>query len=222
MINHKDIIQKSEAWHELKHGKIGGTLSKGLFTKGDTLFIDILSQRIDPFNAFDEDEAMGGYETGSMARGNDLEPLAGEYISEYTGLTFVDSGWLQSEQNELLGISPDGITEDETVSFEAKCPNRKKHTETLLNNEIPLDNINQCVHYFTVNSKLEKLYFISFRPESIRHFIKCLTLDSPVNMGTKAKPVIKKVSEWVKLAHENADLLLAKIIVTEENLKQTI
>ena len=43
MINHKEIKQGSIEWHELRWGKIGGTLSSGLFVKSDTLLIDILT-----------------------------------------------------------------------------------------------------------------------------------------------------------------------------------
>ena len=49
MIKHNELEQGSQEWHEIKWGKIGGTLSKGLFVKSDTLLIDILSQRLEDF-----------------------------------------------------------------------------------------------------------------------------------------------------------------------------
>ena len=116
MINHKEIKQKSEEWFRIKWGKIGGTASNGLFVKNsDTLLIDILSQR------FEDYVHVEGYVSADMERGNFLEPQAREYLEEYSGLKFVETGWLQSEENELLGISPDGITEDEKVQCEIKC-----------------------------------------------------------------------------------------------------
>ena len=213
MINYKDIKQGSIEWHEIRWGKIGGTLSAGLFVKSDTLMIDILSQRMEDFEPSDS------YQNEAMQRGSDMEPFAREYLNQYTGVNFLESGWLQSEENEILGNSPDGISECETIQCEIKCFGRKKHFEVLLNNEIPLDNINQCLHYFTVNPKLERLYFIAFRPEAPKHFVKELTLESIINIGTKAKPrniTVKDAKEWaLSLAKE----LLTEIKEKEQQLK---
>ena len=218
MINRIDIVQQTKEWHEVKHGKIGGTLSKGLHTTGqkkDTLLIEILSQRIEEF---DEAEIENGFESSAMMRGNDLEPLAIEHLEQYTGYKFIQTGWLQSEENELLGISPDGITENLKVAAEAKCPSAKKHTETLINNEIPLEHIDQLVHFFTVCDELEELFFISFRPEAPKHFIKRLTRESLVNSGTKAKPVLIPVRDYVELKKSKAKDLLNIVIEKEATI----
>lgn len=210
---YKNIKQKSLEWFELKWGKIGGTLSKGLFVKSDTLFIDILSQKLEEFEPSDS------FENEHTQRGNDLEPFAIEYLEKYTGLKFNSVGWIQSEKNELLGISPDGITDDLKIACETKCFARKKHTEILIKNDIPLDNIYQLVHYFTVNPKLEKLYFCAFRPESVKNFVKELTLKSEVNIGTKARPKIMTIEAVRDYSLEFADELLKRINKTKEDLK---
>ena len=208
MIVHEKLDQKSLEWFEVKWGKIGGTLSKGLHTKGDTLFIDLLSQHIEEFEPSDS------WENEHTKRGNDLEPFAIEYLEKYTGYKFKQFGWLQSEENELLGISPDGLIEDLTIACETKCFARKKHTEILLTREIPLDNIHQLVHYFTVNPKLEELYFCAFRPEAVTSFVKRLTLNSEVNIGTKAKPRMFTIKEVVELSKSAADNLLDRINIS--------
>lgn len=205
MVNRKNIEQGSLEWHALKWGKIGGSASKGLFIKSDTLLIEILSQRLEEFEPTDS------FTSEAMERGNELEPFAREYISTYTGLKFNQTGWLQCEENELIGISPDGITDDEKRTCEIKCFGRKKHYELLLEDEIPLDNIHQCIHYFTVNPKLIDHYFIAFRPEAPKHFVKKLTRESIVNIGTKAKPILKSINEAVFMSKEYAKELLKKI-----------
>jgi hypothetical protein len=210
---YKDIVQGTIEWHELKWGKIGGTLSKGLFVDSDTLLIDILSQRLEDFEPTDS------FENDAMQRGNELEPFAREYLQSYTGIQFDEVGWLQSEENELLGISPDGISECERFSCEIKCLSRKAHYAILLENEIPLDKIHQCVHYFTVNPKLEKHYFIAFRPEAPKHFIKELTLQSVVNIGTKARPKMMTIEAIRDYSIERANDLLTEIIKKENELK---
>lgn len=232
MINYKNIDQSTPEWLRLKWGKIGGTLSKGLFVDSDTLFIDLLSQYIESFD--DEEE---GYQSESMIRGKELEPRAIEYISQYTGIKFNASGWLQSEESNLLGVSPDGISECEEYGVEAKCLSRKEHTTILVDNKTPKEKIPQIVEYFTANPKFKKVWFIAFRPESIKPFIEEFTRDSVVDMGWKKKvevevigakgvPIKPKIEtitdwrtidEWTKIAIQRANELELRI---EEKIKQ--
>src|SRR5258708_6106322 len=117
MIVYKGIIQRSPEWFALKWGKIGGSTSKGLFVKSDTLLYEVLSEHSEPFQ-MEEDS----YVNADMQRGIDFEPIGRSELEKFTGIKFTDAGWLQSEENALLGISPDGISEDETVTCEGKCP----------------------------------------------------------------------------------------------------
>lgn len=232
MINYKEVQQGSLEWFEIKWGKIGGTLSKGLFIDSDTLFIDLLSQHLEEF------EPVESYENEHMERGKDLEPFALEYISNYTGIDFQTTGWLQSEECDIIGISPDGLSECETIACEIKCLARKAHTELIVNEELPKDKLCQIIHYFTVNPKLEKLYFLSFRPESIKPFIKVFTPYSIIDLGWKKKiqvevigkkgvPITPKIetitdyktiAEWSKIAIEEAKKLEVKIKETINKL----
>ena len=199
MIKH-DIIQGTADWLELRHGKITGTASKGLFVKSDTLLIDLISQHIEDWELEDS------YSSADMVRGTELEPYAREAISDELFISFKEIGFIQNAAIPILGLSPDGISEDDTIMLEIKCPRAKKHTETLLANEIPSDNIHQVLHYFTVNPKLETMYFVSYRPESKVKSLwyKALTKDSEIDLGTKAKPNIKTVEEWVGIARNEA------------------
>jgi hypothetical protein len=207
MIARYDIEQHSEEWHKVRYGKIGGTLSKGLFIKSDTLLEDVLPEIVEDF---DLKESFQSYD---MIRGTELEPEARKALNAYLGVELKEVGWLQCEDIPLLGISPDGITDCETISAEIKCPAAKKHLKTVLSGEIPADNIHQCLHYFTVNPKLEKHYFCSYRPENLYKpiFVKELNRDSFIDLGTKAKPNIKPVYEWVLIAKKEALLLQEQI-----------
>jgi len=189
MINVKEVEQGSLEWFELKWGKIGGTASSGLRVKSETLFIDILSQRGEEF------EFVEGYESDAISRGHDLEPFAREYIGKFVGVEFEQTGWLQSEENVLMGISPDGITADETKCCEIKCLSRKKHWEILLKNEIPKEYVDQVIQYFTVNPKLEELHFIAYRPESGKPFIQKVTRATEFDLGEKKKVEVPQISE---------------------------
>lgn len=211
-----DIIQGTEAWHKLRYGKIGGSTSKGLFVASDTLLYELVSAHLEPFE-LDED----GYINADMQRGIELEPLARERLEQYTGVKFNVPGWMESVLIPLIGISPDGISQDETVSCEIKCPSAKTHTKTLLEDAIPATNIHQCLHYFTVNSKLQRHYFLSFRPESKHEmFVKLLTPDSLIDLGTKAKPNVKKIGEWANIARAEAMKLDAQKIEAIKQLEK--
>ena len=210
-----EVEQGSLEWHSLRHGKIGGTASAGLFVKSDTLFYDLLAEQTE---AFDTDLIEESFQSDAMFRGTLLEPEARKQLELYTGLQFLESGWIQNEIN-ILGISPDGITADLTSQCEIKCPQAKKHLRTCIEGIIPLDNINQCIHAFAVNSRLETLYFMSYRPESIKPiFVKELKRVDNVNIGTKARPIIKTVEDCVSIIHSEAKLLETQLKETINNL----
>jgi len=69
-----------------------------------------------------------------------------------------------------------------------------------------------CIHNFAVNTELKEFYFVSYRPESIKPlFVKKLTRESLVNIGTEAKPVFKIVSEVVTKIYKHTEILQQKI-----------
>lgn len=205
---HFEIEQGTEDWWRLKYGKVGGKLSAALLGDPQTLINHIGSCHLEPFELEDE-----GYVNAEMQRGIDLEPHHRLEISEYAGVEFLKCGWLQNEDIPGIGISPDGITADLTISWEGKCPGKSKHAATLYGGVIPIDNAKQCVHYFSVNKHLVKHYFSSWRPECEHPlFVRELTLDTVVNLGTPKTPVNKTVRDWVEIYRSAA-------IVLQENVK---
>jgi hypothetical protein len=199
MITRKDIIQGTPEWMAVRWAKVGGTRSKGLFTKGDTLYLEMLAEYTEQY-VHEE-----SYQSAAMERGNELEPEAIFEMMQYTGVNVQSVGWLQSVECPILGISPDAITEDETICFEVKCPSAKKHVENCLSADIPLDYVHQCVHYFTVNPKLSTLYFGSYRPEALKPLkVWSINRNKMINLGTFAKPVLKSVQEWSEIALKEA------------------
>lgn len=212
---YSNIEQRSPEWFELKYRRIGGTRSKGLTENPETLLIELIGE-------FGEDyvEQEEEFISDSMLDGIIKEPEARAALNAYTGHTFVEVGWVQSDI-ELLGISPDGVTADGKRMCEIKCPQTKRHVDTCLKNEIPLDNLDQCIHYFTVNEKLEELYFLSYRPEFNPKpmFIKILTLGSLVNVGTEKRPVLKEIAEVVAMKRKAAKFIETQIPLIINQLK---
>ena len=78
---------------------------------------------------------------------------------------------------------------------------------------MPLDHTHQTLHNFTVNRNLEKMFFMSFRPESLHQmFVYEVDQSTIVNLGTKAKPVVKQVKDWVVLLRERATSIEIKVV----------
>lgn len=213
---HWSLLQGTDEWFEVRYRKIGGSTSKGLFVQSDTLLIELISEFLEEF-----EPPVDIYQDANMQRGNEFEPYARLELNKYTGHNFLQAGWIQCEEIDIFGISPDGITGDLEYSCEIKCPSAKKHTQTIILNEIPNDNIHQCLHYFTVNPNLKKHYFCSYRPENTLKplFVKELTRESMINLGTNAKPVVKSVSEWVEIAKSEGRKLQEQIKTEIEKLK---
>jgi len=228
---HYDITQGTSEWHEIRFGKIGGTRSIGSFTDSDTLVNKLAAERTEMYV---EDDS---YLSNDMLRGQELEPVAKDNLQDYTGITFKDAGWIDSDIYGV-GISPDGISECETIMCEIKCLNGANHVNICITNEVPKKHIHQVLHYFTCNPKLETMYFCSFRPESKVKplFVKELNRDSKVDIGqtvkTKVKedrghgmkdytvtiPELKTVREWVDISRNN----LLKINTQVESVIETL
>ena len=209
-----DLEQGSVDWHITRRGKVGGSSSKGLFVKSDTLLLEIVYEQTEPYDEFEET-----YVSAEMIRGIEMESEARNKLKEYTGICFIECGWIQSDI-DLLGISPDGITEDLKHACEIKCPGGKKQVETAINNQIPLDNLHQCIHYFTVNDILETLTFLSYRPESIKPMVVItLNRETLVNIGTNARPVFKTIRDVVEIAKTEALKIESKVKLTIERLQ---
>tara|TARA_R110002051_G_scaffold1751_1_gene9820 strand:+ start:1054 stop:1761 length:708 start_codon:yes stop_codon:yes gene_type:complete len=230
-----NIEQGTIEWHETRYRKIGGTKNKGLFVNSDTLLITLLGDFLEDF------EDVDNFTSEAMQRGNDLEGPARNELNAYTGLQFNDAGWLQCEEIPLLGISPDGITDDDRFSAEIKCFGKDKHTRTIIEDIIPKDHINQCLHYFVINPKLEKHFFAAFRPENklVPLFVKSMTRETVLDIGWTKKievevlgkkgtpikpkivtvPDLKTVNEWVVIAKEKAKELQIDINSAIEGLK---
>jgi len=208
-----NVAQGTEEWESLRYGKIGGTRSDMLLKNSDAKYIELLSEHTEIYQP-DYDS----YMNDAMQRGHELEPKARELVSKYVGVEFIEAGWIDCG---LIGISPDGITEDLRFMCELKCLGAKKHTEVILSPEILADYLPQCIHYFTVNPTLEKLYFAAYRPEHkyLPLVVRELTLEGLVNIGTKAKPNYVTVAMCVERAKAEAELLAEKLKKDIDNMK---
>jgi hypothetical protein len=203
---HFDIMQKTIEWHLIRRSKVGGSASRGLFVDSDTLLTQLLDEATEDYDEFEE-----SFVSDDMEHGNMYEDEARQKVGEYLGLTFKECGWIQHESCEILGISPDGITEDLKDAVEIKCPRNKRHIQNIREG-VQKDNIYQVIHYFTVNEKLERLHWGSYRPTNKYKplVVYTFTRDSVIDLGTKAKPQKKAISEWCEISYQKSLILEAK------------
>jgi hypothetical protein len=203
--------QGTTEWKEERFGMIGGTALKDLMADKKVtdipLFYKLLGEKSETFvneHSFIND---------AMQRGLDLEPVAIQEAEKVLNLEFKSFGWCTREEFPINGCSPDGFTEDLKTAIEIKCPSSSTHAEYCFKNELPKVYFWQCINYFLINTELETLHFVSYRPENYHNplFVKTITRDEiiPFKIGRKALSIT--VNEWVQLVEAKSNDLLASI-----------
>lgn len=172
MIIH-NVEQHSEAWFELRCGRITGTrfqtLVSGRETKGYQELVTMVACEI--ITGKQEEN----YTSADMERGTLLEPIARMSFIETIGIDIQEVGFITPDDDylsEWVGISPDGVYfENETPKhlLEIKCPKPKTHFEYILNGKLPNEYRHQVQGQLFVTG-LEKCYFMSYC-ENMKPFI---------------------------------------------------
>ena len=144
------IIQGTDEWKELRHGKVGGSTAKEIMSKYEkpitecAAFYTLLSEQMEDFDPFTNE-----FTSFSMQRGNELEPEARTEYERITGIEMAQFGWI--EIDSFVGISPDGWNIKLKKAIEIKCPAANTYAKYLLNfDEFLSDYVWQLVHYFVV------------------------------------------------------------------------
>lgn len=162
MIQHNDIIQGTDNWHQIRKGKVTGTTLKAIMgTKKakEEAFYETIAQRLTTGLESDEHP---------MDRGIRLEPDAIAMFEIEVGKNVTRTGFCQHDDFENMAYSPDGLI-GETEDVEIKCMGGKNHVKMWLTNKVPKEYWWQIVQGFVVNPKLEKRYFVGYNPDIPTH-----------------------------------------------------
>ena len=195
---YEKIIQGTDEWKELRHGKVGGSTAKEIMAKYEkpitecAAFYKLLSEQMEDFDPFQSD-----YQSLAMQRGNEYEPLARDEYERITGYTVTQIGWAELD-GEFVGISPDGLIPSIKKSIEIKCPSANTHVDYMLDfNNFLEEYCWQIVHNFLVLD-VDSVDCISYRPENkIKPIIiYTVTPDTKIRISKKE---VKNVSELVKM-----------------------
>jgi putative phage-type endonuclease len=159
MIIH-NVEQRSDEWKMLRKGRVTGTgLKRIVGTKlvRDNFFYELLAERLSIGVPDDE---------SAMMRGTRLEAEAREKYAEHIGKKIVVPGFLQSEENEFIGSSPDGYVESKKMdrACEIKCLSGANHIRAYIEKQIPKDYYPQGIQAFIVNENLKQLDFVFYDP----------------------------------------------------------
>ena len=167
---YKEFDQQSGEWFRMKLGKVGGTDLKKLMSTSN---LDLMDELIGQEGSGMHEET---FTSAAMQRGIDMEPVVRKlFIKMHPEISIKEVGLCVSDEFPNNCLSPDGLSECETVAIEIKCPSTKKHVKYLRQGGIHSDYKWQIVNYFFINPKLERLYCISFddryKPKPYQEFV---------------------------------------------------
>ena len=137
---YNDIHQRSEEWHNIRLGRVGGSESSVLSVKGKSesglgaAAFTLLYEKA--YEIIQEEPVKENIVTFAMQRGMDLEP---EAIHEYelSKMVKVDQvGYILNSDYKYAGYSPDGLVGEDGL-IEVKCPGNSEFMRQIITNEIP-------------------------------------------------------------------------------------
>lgn len=137
---YNDIHQRSEEWHNIRLGRVGGSESSVLSVKGKSesglgaAAFTLLYEKA--YEIIQKEPVKENIVTFAMQRGMDLEP---EAIHEYelSKMVKVDQvGYILNSDYKYAGYSPDGLVGEDGL-IEVKCPGNSEFMRQIITNEIP-------------------------------------------------------------------------------------
>lgn len=192
-----DIPQGSYEWHQARWGNVTGTTLKsaiGSPAVQKTLMFELIAQRM-------TEPQITELETPAVIRGQELEAIARQKVIEKTGLNFIETGLLVSDDIPNFSISPDGIYEESGVmkgGLEIKCPSSKKHVQYLMENDIPKEYWHQVAAPFVMSDDIDFWFFASYDDRNYERplFVKKVTRQEfEFTDRAKLKLFLKQVDE---------------------------
>ena len=132
-----DMDQGSEAWFDTRCGRITASKFKDMMSGESTggykgLLYSVSGQIISR-------EIEETYTNAAMERGTLLEPEARLFYEEIMQVDVFEAGFVTNEEifPEYIGVSPDGMIQEENGLLEIKCPMMKTHVGYLLADRLP-------------------------------------------------------------------------------------
>jgi len=158
-----DIEQGSEAWKELRLGRVTASRAADVIAKTKTgwgasranYMAQLVAERL-------TGTAAEGFSNAAMQWGTDTEPQARLAYEFRTDATVEQIAFAPHPTIEMSGASPDGIIGDDGL-VEIKCPNTATHIETLRSGKIAEKYVTQMMWQMASTGRAW-CDFVSFDP----------------------------------------------------------
>lgn len=194
-----EIEQGSDAWKQLREGKLTGTKIGSIYAKSRKAdevfdyskhligFYELLAERLT-----DSDDLSSGIE-----RGKELESEALRVASDELGIEFVQGNVWELDENHIE--SPDGYTKDLKIAIEIKCLASSRHIQAIYEDIPPIEYRTEYANYFLVNQKLEALVVFIYDPRFMNKnlrshywFVYRKDLDAEIKALKQVKKLVLK------------------------------
>ena len=144
---HTDIHQRSEQWHKIRLGRVGGSAdSNALSVKGKSASglgasaYTLLYKKA--FEIIEKKPVKENIVTFEMQRGIDLEPEATHEYELHKMVKVDQVGYILNSDYKYAGYSPDGLVGEDGL-IEVKCPGNSEYMRQIITNDIPKQYISQ-------------------------------------------------------------------------------
>ena len=158
----KDMEQGSEAWKQMRLGKVTASKMKDVMSNGrggalskmsETYMMDLIAERL-------TGESKPFFENDAMRWGTETEPQARAMFELQEGLEVEEVAFI--EYDDYVGMSPDGLIGDDGL-IEIKCPNTSTQIKRALSSDYAADYKDQIQMQLWVSNR-KYCYFLSFDP----------------------------------------------------------
>jgi putative phage-type endonuclease len=177
-----EITQGSDAWHQMRLGKITASRIANIMTKvksGESAYrkrakFEIIRERL-------TGRRIESYKTALMQRGIDLEPLARAKYEHIKNVMVDQIAFVNHPAILMAGASPDGLIGDHAL-LEIKCPSPENHLGHLIDDgaDLVATYNAQCQWQLACMPDRKYVDLVSFDPDQKEHlqlFIKRLYKD---------------------------------------------
>jgi putative phage-type endonuclease len=175
-----EMIQGSEEWLRARKGRLTAsqmakviTATGKLSAQWEKLAIKLAAECVKPEEA---PAFIGNIHTD---RGHELEPVARDWFTQWSGLDVRTVGFVTKEANPVLGCSPDALIykgKRPVAGLEIKCPLVETHALYHYENQLP-EAYRAQVHGSMAVTGLRKWWFMSYN-EGTEPFTKLIEWDS--------------------------------------------
>lgn len=191
-----NMEQRSNAWFEIKCGRIGASRFKDLMMGKTTVgYTGLINEIVGQILTGEMDE---GFINDDMQTGIDREPIAANDYDEIYGVQSEEVGFITNEDvfPEYFGVSPDRMIGKNIL--EIKCPKSKTHVGYFRDGKLP------TVYKWQVQGQIlitgaDYCDFMSYYP-NLKPFIIRVFPDKEMQSELKQrmKETIKEIKEVIK------------------------